>query len=91
MSLWMSVPLQKPLILRSLQRSGHTFEGFNLFCILSISLVMDRSHNVLLQLCIQRAEDEAVASTMKATSIWQTSVILRFFLFAQLPSVNESA
>lgn len=61
MSLWMSVPLQKSLILRSLQRSGHTFEGFNLFCILSISLVMDRSHNVLLQLCIQRAENEAVA------------------------------
>lgn len=61
MSLWMSVPRQKPPILRRLQRSGPTSEGLDSFCILSISLVMDRSHNVPLQLCIQRAEDEAVA------------------------------
>lgn len=61
MSLWMSVPLQKPLVFLSLQRSDRAFEGFNLFHILSISLVMDRLHNVLPQLCIQRAEDEMVA------------------------------
>lgn len=61
MSLWTSVPLQKPLVFLSLQRSDRAFEGFNLFCILSISLVMDRLHNVLPQLCIQRAEDELVA------------------------------
>lgn len=61
MSLWMSVPLQKPLDFLSLQRSDRASEGFSLFCILTISLVMDRLHDVLLQLCIQRAEDEAVA------------------------------